>query len=271
MKNTKILKNVFIIIGLNLFANCVLQAKENHFVIITCSYNNRDYCEWNLKTILDQNYNNYELVYIDDCSNDGTFEVVSNFVRNSGKSDKVKLIRNNQRKLALANLYDAFHKCNDRDIIVILDGDDGFAHNEVLNYLNNVYKDKKIWLTYGQYVEKNSGKIGFNRAMPSCTVKNNAFRRLSATPSHLRTFKAWLAKKIQKKDLMMNGQFYPMTYDLAIMFPMIEMASKRHFKFISDVLYIYNDNNPISDHNKNKQLQRDIDLYIRNLPSYKPL
>ena len=32
-----------------------------------------------------------------------------------------------------------------------------------------------------------------------------------------------------------------------MMFPMLEMAGKRQ-EFISEILYVYNDNNPISDH-----------------------
>ncbi len=273
MKNFRILKSISVY-----FISCLIisdlngfKGDENHFVIITCSYNNRNFCEWNLKTIFAQNYDNYELVYIDDCSSDGTFDAVSKIVNNSGKKDKVKLIHNDRRRLALENLYEAFHKCNDNDIIVILDGDDGFAHNGVLSYLNNIYKDKKIWLTYGQYIEKNSGNKGFNCAMPQHIVNHNAFRKWQSGASHLRTFKAWLAKKIKIKDLMINGQFFPMTYDLAIMFPMLEMASKGHFRFITDILYIYNDSNPISDHNKDKQLQRSLDLYIRGLKPYKPL
>ena len=38
-----------------------------------------------------------------------------------------------------------------------------------------------------------------------------------------------------------------MASDLAIMFPMLEMAGNRQ-EFISEILYCYNDKNPISDH-----------------------
>ena len=38
-----------------------------------------------------------------------------------------------------------------------------------------------------------------------------------------------------------------MASDLAIMFPMLEMAGNRQ-EFIGNILYCYNDSNPISDH-----------------------
>ncbi len=62
-----------------------------------------------------------------------------------------------------------------------------------------------------------------------------------------------------------------MTWDMAFMFPMLEMSAKKHFHFISDILYIYNVNNPINDHRVNSQLQNDLDKYIRAMPPYAPL
>ncbi|HXF28448.1 MAG TPA: hypothetical protein VN457_01240, partial [Chlamydiales bacterium] len=69
----------------------------------------------------------------------------------------------------------------------------------------------------------------------------------------------------------MRGQFLPMTYDLAMMFPMFEMASQGHIHFIKEPIYIVNTVNPISDRRKNLQLQRNINKYLRSLPPYAPL
>ena len=49
----------------------------NKFTIITPSYNNIDWVEYNLASILNQTHTNWRLLYIDDCSTDGTFEKVS--------------------------------------------------------------------------------------------------------------------------------------------------------------------------------------------------
>ena len=64
----------------------------------------------------------------------------------------------------------------------------------------------------------------------------------------MRTFRhdLWLA--INPKDLLNKKQeYFSVASDLAIMFPMLEMAGKRQ-EFISEILYVYNDKNPISDH-----------------------
>jgi hypothetical protein len=53
-----------------------------------------------------------------------------------------------------------------------------------------------------------------------------------------------------------------MAWDQAIMFPMLEMSGHRA-RFISEVLYIYNAANPISDHKLDRELQRNLETAIR--------
>jgi hypothetical protein len=52
--------------------------------------------------------------------------------------------------------------------------------------------------------------------------------------------------------------------ELAIMFPMLEMADERH-TIIKDVLSLYNKENPISDFREHRNEQVRIDTYIRKL------
>ena len=89
-------------------------------------------------------------------------------------------------------------------------------------------------------------------------------------PSHLKTFYAWLFKKIDVEDLKIGGEFFPMTWDQAMMFPMLEMAGDRH-AFIKETLYVYNMTNPINDNRVNAKLQRDLEKRIRSKPSYDKL
>ncbi len=275
--------------------------EKNHFVIITPSYKNAGFidvpgvpykmrtCEFNIKTVMLQEGGDFtwEMKVIDDKSPDRTGYYVNEYVNQHDMGHKISVQINETRKLALHNLWEAINSCKDEDIILILDGDDGLAHPKVLQFLNEVYKDKNVWITYGQYKELHSGELGFNKEMPQGVVLANTFRFHPTIPTHLRTFKAWLAKRIKPEHLKVTvelgkrintpdknyiGDYFPMTYDMALMLPMMEMASKGHFRFIPDVLYWYNDSNPISDHRVNKSMQRAIDLYIRHeLPIYTPL
>jgi len=243
---------------------------EHRIIIIIPSYNNKGWYKKNLDSIFCQQYKNYRIIYIDDNSPDETGKLVEEYILEKGQTSRTTLIRNEKRQGALANLYYAIHSCNDQDIIVTLDGDDWFAHDKVLKIINAVYTDPNVWLTYGQFQEYPSNQIGFCRPMTLDTINANDFRNHRPTPSHLRTFYAKLFKLIKIEDLLYEGQFFPMTWDLAMMFPMIEMAHD-HFKFIPTVLYIYNNDNPINDHKVSKTLQSNLDEKIRKLPKYQPL
>ena len=81
--------------------------------------------------------------------------------------------------------------------------------------------------------------------LPQNVIENNSIRKFKWVTTHLRTFYAGLFKKIKLEDLLMDGEFFPRCADLSTMFPMIEMAGY-HIKFIPEVLYLYNDRNPLS-------------------------
>lgn len=240
------------------------------FVIVIPSYNNHEWTERTIKSALNQNYDNYRIIFIDDCSKDDTFEVTKNIVESSSKKSIVTLIRNDIRIGALENLYNAIHSCADDEIVLTLDGDDWLAGNGVLKYLNNIYAGQDVWMTYGQYRNHPDGGIGIAKQIPEKIIKSSGHRSYDWCASHLRTFYAWLFKQIKKEDLMYNGRFMQMTWDLAIMFPQLEMAGP-HSKFISETLYIYNLENPINDHKVNRKLQADLDKYVRRLPKYPPV
>jgi len=241
---------------------------ERHIVVLICSYNNEKYYKWNLDSVLAQEYKNYHALYVNDCSRDNTGSCVMDYLKEQDTLDKVIVYHNEERRKALANLYYAICTCKPTDIIVILDGDDRFAHPKVLQRINQAYADPNIWLTFGQFQEYPSGALGFCRPYSKRIIDRCGFRYHPDTPSHLRTFYAGLFHKIKKEDLMFQGDFFPVTYDLAIMFPMIEMA-RLHHQFISDVLVDYNGANPINDHKgTGKQLQRKFDLIIRARTCY---
>lgn len=251
-------------------SNLVYTPGDKKFVIVIPSYKNEQWCERNIRSTLTQNYTNYRVIFTDDCSPDNTFNKVTEIVNGHPNANKVTLIRNTERKGALANLYNMIHSCRDDEIILTLDGDDWLAHENVLQKLNQVYSSGEVWMTYGQYKNSTDGAHGCAQQYPDHIINGNAFRGHIWSASHLRTFYTWLFKKINKDDLMLDGNFYVMTWDFAIMFPMLEMAGPRS-RFLSDILYIYNLENPINDHKVNVQMQQNLDRLIRSKPRYEKL
>lgn len=247
---------------------------ENHsFVIVIPSYNNLLFYRKNLISALEQRYQRYRIVYIDDCSTDGTADAVEKFVAEFSSKISFSLVRNQANRGALANLYDAVHECDPNEIIVVLDGDDWLAHEFVLKKLNWIYSQRDTWLTYGQYIEYPRYFLGRSEPIPSSllTPENlHQLRQKRWMTSHLRTFYASLFHKIERQDLLWNGEMAKVASDVAIMFPMVEMALG-HSRFVSEVLYVYNSEQPLNDHAVRLAAQLEADKYFRSLKPYKPV
>jgi hypothetical protein len=97
-----------------------------------------------------------------------------------------------------------------QEIVVIVDGDDWLAYDGVFSFLNTLYADPDVWLTYGQYKKYPTGELGICKDFPAFVIATHAFRRYTWVSSYLRTFYAWLFKRIRIEDLMYQGVFFPM-------------------------------------------------------------
>jgi glycosyltransferase involved in cell wall biosynthesis len=244
---------------------------EKSMVIIIPSYNNKEHYVHNLQSILSQNYTNFRVIYTDDCSPDGTGRLVEEYLIDNDPDGKVYLIKNSVRRGSLYNLFTMVHMCDDDEIIVTVDGDDWLKDDDknILKRINAVYSSGEIWMTYGQF-QWLAGPSGWSVAYADEIVKNNTFRWTAAIPTQLRTFYAWLFKKIKLNDLLYMGRFYPMAGDVAFIVPIIEMAGERH-KFIPDIAYVYNDGTALNDHARSRQLQMHMAQILSRKERYSRL
>lgn len=239
---------------------------EKPIVVVIPSYNNIKWYKGNLDSVFMQNYSNYRVIYVNDCSSDGTGQAVDNYINDNNLQDRVQVFHNLERCGALANLYGAIHSCQDEEIVAALDGDDEFYHPNVLKQLNEVYSSGEVWFTHGTLVEYPMGNVTWCEPIKPEAIANRTYRKYKC-PSHLRTFYVWLFKKIRLQDFLIRGEFLPMAWDMAIMFPLAEMAEERH-AFIKEPNYLYNMANAINDNKVDPDLQNYLDRVIRNRPAY---
>jgi glycosyltransferase involved in cell wall biosynthesis len=258
------------LLGYGLYAWYTATGGKPSFVIIIPSYNNVTWCEKNIASALDQKYDMMRIVFIDDCSTDGTYEKVVAYVNQYDTCKRCTVIKNVQRRGALANLFYAIHECANEDICVTCDGDDWFAHDHVLERLAVEYGKGNVWLTFGQFITYPEGHYGICRAIEPTVIAQKSYRRAPWVTSHLRSFYAGLFKKIRTQDLQKDGQFFDVTWDMAMMFPMLEMAAGR-IAFIPDITYIYNQANPLNDFKNKLEKIMTTERFIRTKPRYAPL
>ena len=120
---------------------------ENKFIILVTAYNDAEWVEWNLASILNQTYTNYEVMYYDDASSDDTHQKVLDIV---GDNNKFKITTRKKNKGTLHNYIDCIKKLKKEEILVCVSGDDWFFDENVLENLNNFYNKNDVWMTYGK-------------------------------------------------------------------------------------------------------------------------
>ena len=245
---------------------------QHHLVVVIPSYNNAKYYMSNLDSVYGQDYENYSVVYIDDASPDKTGELVSAYVKKHGQQHRTKLVVNPVNQGACANLYHAITGLSPEAIVVILDGDDWLAKPDVLSLVNKIYNKYDVLMTHGsyQYFPYKGRKALYCESFPDHVITNNQFRGHEWVTGHLRTFKASLFHRIKKEDLMHDGSFFPVVYDVAMLLPMLEMAGNRSL-FVPDVLYLYNYITPFSDNRLHEKKCAFFNTLIRKKAAYAPV
>ena len=246
----------------------------NRFVFIIPFRNVRPFIKQCYESLLSQHNKNWIAIFCDDNSDDGTLDEIINddFLR---KSDDNFFIRRNEKRItALPNIHNAIveSNLNDEDIICILDGDDFLTRNDSLDIIGNMYQDETL-ITYGQYMWPN-GNSGHCRQFTKEMFAN--LRNGEYWASHLRTFKYKLYKELLNQDPNLDcykdtfGNFYTMTYDVAIMVPLIEMAGYDRMKFNPIPIYYYR-LHPQNDHYVDSGLQKRVADEIFRKPPFKKL
>ncbi len=228
--------------------------KNRSFTIVVVGYNNGAFIEKTLNSLLCQNYDPFRLVYIDDASDDGSFEVARDAIYNSDRIAHVTLVKNEEKLGELANVYRAVQACPDDEIVIVLDPNDWLAHEWVLQRLNAYYENPSTWMCLAKKIDYPSYEWSFSK-------------HFKGERSHLKSFYAALFKKIRESDFIYSGKFLPLGAELAYMTPMLEMA-QNHLQFVPEVLCV---NLKEKKEMEDRELMQSAEKKIRSLEPYTPL
>ena len=93
--------------------------------ILMTSYNHEKYISESIKSILDQTFADFELIIVDDCSTDSSFEIIKSF-----KDKRIKAIRN-KRNMGPEHAFEILHRTAKSEYVAVADSD-------------NVWKKEKL-------------------------------------------------------------------------------------------------------------------------------
>lgn len=273
----KRLLGMFIVLSCSVFA----LGEELPIVVVIPSYNNEAYYKANLDSVFAQKHSKVRVIYINDASTDHTGELVDAYVEDHNLSDRITVIHNSYNRKALMNIYKAVHMCHDDELVVVLDGDDSFAHPYVLTKINRVHTENDVWLAYAQYINWPPSAalhnkipiVGYAAETPQAIIDARSYRWCYKWFwSGLRSFNAWFFKNIKLESLFLDtppyqGKVLPIMYDAATLWPMMEMGGN-HMQFIPDIL-LTRSMTPLNDfHSSGDEVKKAVRRVLRAQPAY---
>lgn len=242
----------------------------HQFKLVVPSFNSVDYLPKTLRSIEMQTYKNFDVCVIDDGS---TLKQQREIIADFCSRNNWKAIYHEKNYGALQGLVEAVevHKCVDDDVIIVLDGDDWFAHEHVLQKLHDVYQNEDIYMTWGQCEIYPAGHtpMRYAQPVPDMVIDQKLYRDISFVFWHPATFKYFLWRHINPQDLRdENGEYFKIMKDKATLFPMLEMCGHKK-KYIDETLYIYNLQNPLNDYaNADPDEILRVDNFLKSKPRY---
>ena len=129
-------------------------ARDYKIGIIVPNYNYEHTIEKCLTSILEQTYQNFEIIFADDVSTDGSLEIVRNL--QTKYPGKIKIVELKQKRYNGGARNEAYlHLSNDVDYVYYVDSDDWLYNNTALERINQKLKTNPDVLFIGMAQVKN--------------------------------------------------------------------------------------------------------------------
>lgn len=227
------------------------------FSILIAHYNNFEYFKDCYQSIISQTYKNFEVIILDDCSTDDSYEKVKNLVKDD---HRFKIFKNDENK-GVGYTKGKLIELASGDICGFLDPDDAITPDAIEESIK-CYNDPKIVATYSKMYFCNSELVPQTIAKINRKVKNNdpLFLNIFFEVNHFFTFKRNVynnTSKINDKIRLAEDQ------DLYL-----KLYEQGCFKFINKPLYLYRKHEKGISQSINKskiaEKNKQWDLVLRN-------
>ena len=232
--------------------------KKNLFSIILPVYNAEKYVANAINSVINQNYKNWELIIVDDGSNDNSYEIIKEFLNDNRinyiyeKNSGVSFARNNALKHA------------NGDYVLFIDSDDYFSVN-LLSDMNKLLSEKNVDVVkFGYFTERGiiRKKYRFSSTVNQILegeglkreVKNNILSSYDFNCVWNSVIKNDIAKSIQFDKKIINAE------DLLYFYKVLKKSKSI---FITDepyYHYIYNFDSVSHTKNIKKNIKKFSDL-----------
>lgn len=255
---------------------------QNKIVIVTPVYNAKNYIARCIQSVAQQDYSNYVMWIIDDYSTDGTYTVACDAIDKLPEEIQGRfwVSENGENLGAVRNQLSIIEReCSYNDIVMLLDGDDWLVNDpNIFHKYNNLYREGAEF-TYGSCWSVVDNIPLIAQPYPPEVRWAKTYREYkfnwNMPYTHLRTFKA----ELMLDHLKWSG-YYAFTDeegnwlkaggDTAVFYAMIEAADPENVICIPDIVYHYNDANPLNDYKVNAEEQNKTAAKVLNNSPFFP-
>lgn len=224
------------------------------------------YLDKALKSVVRQKVDWRAYVSLDAPDTDEPAKIAAAWVQEH--SDRMWLNINSKHQGVAGNMYKivnyALGQADDDDVIVVGPDADDRLTSDALVAVDRVYRENpRCLVTYGSYEKHSVGrKTRISQPYPpDANVRTHPWRG-----SHLKTFKAKLGRHLKPEMFQWDGVWLSAASDLALMFPLLEMAGLNRCVHIAKPIYVWRDN---SSSPMSRKLQRKCEKLLRKRKPYR--
>lgn len=124
---------------------------SNLISIIMPAYNASNTISESIQSVLDQTYQDFELIVVNDCSSDNTKEIVIHFLESD---DRIKFIDKKINE-GVAYARNAGLDCAEGEFVAFLDSDDVWCKNKLEKQIKLLIENIGVDITYTEYFRFN--------------------------------------------------------------------------------------------------------------------
>ena len=130
--------------------------------VVIPSYNHSQYVRFSIKSVLEQDYKNIELIIIDDGSKDDSVVVINEYLKNIKDNNLAKVTFISRENRGLCNTLNQAFEIAAGKYVLTLASDDILLKKSISLLVNAAMSDSSIAITSGYYIEMDSS----NRCIP---------------------------------------------------------------------------------------------------------
>jgi glycosyltransferase involved in cell wall biosynthesis len=171
----------------------------NDLTVLMTTYNNAEYLSASIRSILNQTYNNFKFIVIDDGSTDNSKEIINGF-----KDERIKYYRIENSGLGAALNYGL--KLSETELIVRMDADDISLPDRIAKQYDFILKNKNYDIISSWYSAFEDKKLLYTIRTPESDEEIKKRFALHSEVIH--------AGMLYKKDkIIFNGGYKPIVFE----------------------------------------------------------